>query len=341
MERKSFFAERTAEEIRKLELSQASSQRNLVERISELGIRQGLVIKTQIIPGRFFQNVEKGTEASRKCYKHGDLIASSQPRTQQDAYACQDIPLAIRARDFSQLKKMREDEINFIGYSWYPVQGRDRRKRVIPFVWLPEAVRLFGYAETIAGGIQVKPYADAKRVQVEGAEIICEVPSRTKKMPRYKIRMQHVPVQGTTERRAVIWSLASDFQIYPEHSKWNIRYTWRDDRESSDRFTFYPHDIAAYIAIAGNYWKQHNLTPMEMNPFMIVSRKGAEFYKKLGNNILVFDPTAGGNEHLRKPHIAEKSILIARAVGIFGHDEIAYWSPERDGKLRDYDWQVK
>jgi len=349
MTRKSFFRERTAKDIRELDMRQAMNPRGLVDKIASLGAGQGLIVRVQVVPGRFYQHVEDSREASRKCYKHGDLVALSQPQSQAEAYHNRDIPLAVRARDLSQLAGMREEEINFTGYSFRPLQGRDRRKRVVPFVWLPEAERLFAYAEHMTSyedkegvkkGIQVIPYDDAARVSREGAKVICTVPSRTAKKLRYKIRLESVPVDGTTERRAVVWSLKSDFEADPEHSQWNIRYTGEKDPEGSDIFTFYPHDIAAYMATAGHYWRQHNLTPMEMNPFAVFSRRGAGFYNKLCNNVLIFDPKLSSKEKTRKLHLAEKSILIARAIGVFGHDEIAYWDPLRDGKVKDYDWQT-
>lgn len=348
MKRKSFFRERTPGEILKLDIAPVARQRGLVERISKLGEEQGVIVRAQIIPGRFFANAQDATEASRKCYKHGDLIALSQPTTQHEAYETNEIPLAIRARDLSRLSGMREEEINFIGYSFRPVQGRDRRKRVVPFVWLPEALRLFSYAELMTSyedkegvkrGIQTIPYADSLRVSREGAKVVCFVPSRTAKKPRYKIRLENVPVNGTTERRAVAWGIKSDFELSPEHSLWNIRYTGETEQEESDNFTFYPHDIAAYIATARDFWKQHNLTSMEMNQFALFSKQGAEFYRKLCNNVLIVDSAVKSKEKLRKLHLAEKSILLARAIGVFGHDAIAYWDPVRDGKFKDYEWK--
>ena len=78
-----------------------------------------------------------------------------------------------------------------------------------------------------------------------------------------------------------------------------------------------------------------------MKPFALFSRRGVEIYKRLCNNILIFDPTSTNKDHLRKLHLAEKSILLARAIGKFGHDEIAYWEPARDTKLKDYEWEIK
>ena len=339
MSKKSFFKERTVEEIFDLSVKPVSIQRHLVKRILDLDHKKdALELRVQLTPGRFFQNVYTSQEASRKCYKHGDLIALDQPQTQEEAYRTEEIPLAIRARCFGLLQEKKEEEINVIGYSFRPVQGRDRRKRVVPFVWLLEAVRLFGYAENMTRGIEVIPYDDASRVKYEGASIICTVPSRVKKKTRYRIRLEHVSVDGVTERRAVAWSLKSNFDIDPEHSTWNMRYTWEYDRQGSDRFTFYPHDIAAYISVIGHYWKQHNLTPIEMSPLALPSRQEAMIYTKLCNNVMIYDPTLAGKRKLRKLHLDEKCILLGRSIKILGHDESMYWDPGRDGKLKNYEW---
>ena len=77
-----------------------------------------------------------------------------------------------------------------------------------------------------------------------------------------------------------------------------------------------------------------------MNPFALPSRHQAEFYRKLSNNLLVYDPTLTSKSKLRKPHLAEKSILLCRALAKFGNDDFAFWDPERDGRLKDYDWSI-
>lgn len=345
-ERKSFFKERSVREIGQLRVQQVHSQSDLLHRLADLNqATDSLEIRLQIIPEDFFKGGKTGAEASRLCYKHGELIQLSQPKTQTEAYRRNEIPLAIRKKDFLRhLESKAVEDISYVGYSWHPVQGRDRRKRVVHFSWLPEAIKLFGYAETKAFGIPIIPYADSKRVSLEGADIVCLVPSRTKKKQRYVVKLRHVPVDGGTEKRAVIWSLRPEYEPgeAPGHNVFNIRYTGETQREASDIVTFYPHDIAAYIAIAGHFWKKHNLTPMEMIPFALPSRKGAELYNKLCNNVVIYDPSLRGIDKFRKLHIAEKDIILARCIGVFGHDEIAFWDfKERDGKLKDYDWTVK
>jgi len=341
MARKSYFMERTATDIRGLNQKDIYHQRGLVRKILDLDPSEdGLTLKTRLTPGRFYRTTDDSSEASRKCYKHGDIISLSVPKTKEKALKSREIPLAVRDRDFSRLAAMKEEEINFIGYSFRPVQGTDRRKRFIPFAWLPEAVRLFSYAENLAGQIDIKSFTDAKRVSKEGATIVCSVPSRTKKKARYTIKLEHVPVFRSQENMAIILGLKSNFEVNPGHSIWNIKYNREFDSEGSDIFTFYPQDIAAYISVAASYWRQHNLTPMDMNPFALPSRLEAEFYRKLCNNIIVFDPSLTSRNKLRKLHLDEKCILLGRSIKVLGHDESMFWDPARDGKLRDYEWGV-
>ncbi|MFH1801892.1 MAG: hypothetical protein ABH864_00400 [archaeon] len=351
MAKKSFFQERTVAQIRDLSAQETSRQRGLVRTIDDLDpTTDGLTVRAQLIPGKFFRGGLTQAQASRKAYKHGDLIPLSHPQTWTGCYNSPEIPLAIRARDFTQLRAMREEDINVFGYSIRPEWG-DRTKRVFPFVWMPEGLRLFGYAENNAGGIGVEPYPDAKRVRRDGASVVVTVPSRTQKNPRYSFRLVGVPFVRSRENLSSVLTLRPHV-IQDEdtgepktgrtpHDQYNIKYAYEGDREGSNPLTFYPHDLAGYLGIVKAQLADHNMTAMEMNPFALPSRHQAEFYTKLCNNVLVYDPSLESKDKLRKLHVAEKSLLLARAIGQFGHDDFAYWDPARDGKLKDYDWSVK
>src|SRR3989344_4993321 len=341
MSRKPFFQRRSIARMQdELQFSRAFTQRNLIRRILDLTpADDGMEIRTGILPGRFVRGTSSGIEASRKAYKHGDLIALSVPSTREAAISSREIPLQIREKDFAKLQEMREEEINCLGYFWYPVQGNDRRKRVVLFPSITDGVQIFSYAENFAGGIEVKGYEDARRVKREGASVVCRIPSRTEKKPRYKEKLVHVPVVGTDERRAVIWSLRADREVSPEQMTYQeIRYTWELEPEGSDVFTFSPQDIAAYLAISAHALrKDKNWTPMEMNPFALPSKKAYDFAKLLNNNIVIYDPTLQGKQKLRHLHLPERAILQVRLIRVIGHDAAAYWDWDRDGKLKDYD----
>jgi len=351
MGKKAFFRERTTAEVKELNRKKAYSQRELVRAIDSLDPTQdALEIRAQIIPGKFYRDVKDSAQASRKCFKHGDFIVSSHPETKKDCSKCSEIPLAIRARDFSILGEMKEEEVNFVGYSIQPSWG-DRIKRIFPFVFMPEGVRIFTYAETRTKGIEIEPYSDALKVASEGTSVVVQVPSRTQRQERYKFKLLHIPMVRSLDNLATVLTLrpallqdreTGEFKRgVTAHEQYNIRYVWEEEREASNVITFYPQVVAAYIKIAGEGWKQHNLTTMKFNPFALTSRHGAEFYFKLENNVLIYDSSIETKDKLRRLHLAEKSILWARAIGRFGHDDIAYWDPARDGKLRDYDWEMR
>ncbi|MDO8460348.1 MAG: hypothetical protein Q7S74_04520 [Nanoarchaeota archaeon] len=348
MTKKSFFREKTLTELRDLRVRQANTERNLVDRIASLDVdSESIELRLRLIPGYFFINADNSAEASRKCLKHGEYLTLSHPKTQSDCNNSREIPLKIRSRDFEKLKELKEEQIDYVGYSVRPTWG-DRTRRVVPFTFLPEGVKLFTYAENKAGGIKVSSYDDAKRVQKEGANIVVEVPSRTVGQQRYRFRLNHVPVLRGAENLASVLLLKPS-TIHDEatkeplrgrtpHDTFYMRYTWATDQEGSDVITYYPHDIASYLAIIKEEWtKNKNLTPMEMNPFALPSQHQATFYAKL-DNIIVYDPTLSSKHKLRKPHLAEKSILLARAIGKYGHDDFCFWDWERDGALKNYDW---
>lgn len=335
MTRKTFFHERTPAEIRHIS-SPVYSARNLVRRILDLSPEEGIELRFPIIPGQFRAHASDSAEASRKCYKHGEYISLSQPKTQGDAFECKEIPLETRARDLSKLEEVREDSINTLGYSFRPVQGNDRRKRIVNFAWIMEAARLFAYAENNCGGVEVIPYSDSKKVSTEGAEVICKVPSRSKKKARYIVRLSHVPMSMNGAGIAIAHSLVSDFDRNPEHSTYNMKYNWENDAEGSSVFTFYPHDMAAYFAVIKKSTTEHKLAPLTFSPIAIPSGLETDFYNRLGNNVLIYDPSLQGKEKTRKLHIAEKSILIARSIGRLGHDATMFWDAGRDGRIQDY-----
>ena len=351
MAKKSFFRERTPVEIKALNPKQILNPHGLVERIDDLNpSSEAIEIRTRLLPGRFYFGTQKQIEGSRKCSKHGAFLALANPKTQWECDSCHKIPLEMRARAFEKLRNMREENINFVGYSTQVSFG-DRKKRVFPFCIMPEGARIFAYSEQYEPGIVVQPYADAKRVEREGASVVVEVPSREEKLGRYKFKLIHVPVLRSNENLASVLQLRKAVIVDEEteeplkgttlHEDYNIKYTYEKDPEASEVVTSYPHDVAAYIAIIKHFNAKHNLTPIEMNPFALPSKHQVEFYKKLCNNVLVYDPTLTSKDKLRALHLAEKSVLLARAIGKYGNDDFAFWDGPRDGRLRDYDWSIE
>jgi hypothetical protein len=350
-ERKSFFRERTKKEILDLNTRRiVYTPKGLVDRIDCLHNDEALFIHTNLVPGRFSRNVKTMAEASRKFSKHGDLILLSHPTSKEKCSSSLEVPVEIRRRDFEKLRDMREENINFVGFSFQP-NWDDRKKRVVDFVSCPEALKLFSYSEHYSP-ISVEPYSDSRRVRQEGASVVLEVPSRTRKKSRYKFRLEHIPVEeyspdllstALTIRPQVVYEEGELKKGRTEHDIYNLRYTYESERERSNVINLLHLDIAGYIAIMKHYALIKNTAPMEMNPFVIPSRHQARFYSLLTNNILIMDPSIEAKrpeQKYRKLHLAERSILLGRAIGRFGHDDFCFWDRERDGKLKDYSWST-
>lgn len=371
MSKKSFFEERTAEEIINLKIKTAYTNKDLVQRIEDLDKDEALEIRTAIIPGKFRTN-NTGAEASRKCYKHGSLIVLPQYQTLEETLLSYFIPLNFREQTFSELQKKKQLDINYVGYSWRPVFGRDRTKRVVPFVNISEGAKIFTYAENYSKykqknkftndieeklGIKVEAYPDAKKVMTEGASVVVEVPSRTAKKSRYKFAFLHVPFVPNNPKHKKNYNLATILSLQPallredetgdliigrtEHQNYDIQYKFEQSREQSPVIRFSPQDIAGYLGIIKKQLTEdHNPTALNSNPFALPSKHQANFYGKLCNNVLIYDPTLSSKKKLRKLHLAEKSILLARAIGHFGHPDFSYWDPVRDGIFKNYVWEV-
>lgn len=346
-EKKAFFEERTMREIRDLVQRPAFRSNGLVDMIEGIDpFFESVVVSTNIMPERF-NSMSSPADGARKCYKHGKYVHVYQPTTMWELFAApleEDWDMFRTSFDF--VKNMPEGEIDYLGYSYRPIEGRDRRKRIIPFAWLPEGLRIFSYAEKMTAGIKVEAFTDARRATKEGATVICNVPSREVGKDRYKIRLDHVAVYDDKARPAVALALSSNYAEEPEHKLYNIRFTNVNGQETSDVVTFYPQEIAAYLG-AAKYFVQRmdengnpNRNPIEASPFMIPSRRAAGFYNKLCNNVLVHDGRINNTNHLRKLYVAEKCILYGRAMGLLGLDEMQYKDVKRDGRIAEYDWSV-
>jgi hypothetical protein len=344
MVKKAFFRKRTPEEIAKLKVKRIYTQRGLVERIWDLDPNaEAIELRAPLIPAKFFLRAKSAAEASRKDYKHGSLIHVDQPESRREAYEYPYTPLDARMKAIDEaLRDKKEEEINFIGISWQPVQGTDRRWRVIPFDVPIEGVKIYNYAVHRAGGIEVQEkYTDAGAVKREGGQILCKVPSRTKGRERYEINLVHVPLQLGKEANAIIWSLRSQYEGGKEPERMtflhHLRYEAPKTQKSSDIFVFGPHEVAAYLAIIRKYWDGlNNTAPLTANPFPLPSKAFASYSDKIDSNLLVYDPTLTSKDKLRNLHLDEKCILLARAIKVKGSWSTVFWDPSRDGHIKNY-----
>ncbi|MEM4330594.1 MAG: hypothetical protein QW273_01135 [Candidatus Pacearchaeota archaeon] len=340
MEQKNYFKTKSIEEILSFKSKRVYSPKNLISRILELEEDSSLHLYFPIIPFSFLKAGRSSFSSSRKNYKHGEYLEIYQPRTLEESFKVSDsyIPLHGRMKSFEELHKLglKEEEINILGLKWHPINGMERVPRLVPFDSVLEAVKIYNYSVNIGTGIEINAkYINSKIVREEGAQILFKVPSRSIKREKYSLKLLHVPIIDSKEAISVVLRMKPEFNIRePERDFYlhNLRYSFVGS--DSERVVFGPHSIAAYLYLIRESWEGFDKTvPLKMNPFPLPSKRLFDFYEKINNNLLIYDPT---KKSLRKLYIDEKSILIGRAIHREGAWEMAYWDYNRDGKLSEY-----
>ena len=275
--------------------------------------------------------IPRGFESTRKFIKHGKEVKPKRYYSLDQALADGRTPVQLREQSFNNLERY-----DYCGYSFLPI-GRDRRKRKVSLIECLEGARIYAYSNQVRGtGIRVRPYADSKRVRIDGAEIICNVPSRTKGEPRIKFKLISVPVVDCKEKHIVSLNTGSDHSCLAK--RFNIRYTYTDDKESSGIVNICAHEIAAYLKIIDYYWNEKNIIPLQMCQFAIPSQETVDFYLRLGNNVLVKDNSLKSKDKLRKPDRGDREIALWSKVDNARHDRTFYSKKSRDGDVSDYNW---
>lgn len=300
--RKQFFRTPTKKEILGHETVK-EAESDLINKILELYTDQAMIIKRQLIP--------EGYDA-RKFMKHGPDVKLRRTRSLKQILEEPRRPVDLRNEAMAQVPPRY-----IAGYTFKPFIGTDKRTRKVHLVECLEGAKLVAYCNSdiaFRPRVQVKPYADARRVERDGAEIHGLVPSRTKGHPNHEVKFSSVPVADNN------WKWGLSYSIKTEHNckskLFNIRYTYDTDRESSLQLNFCAHDYAMYMGIIDHFWhKDRNIVPLEQCQFAIPTQFTVDFYKKLDNNVLIHD-----KQGIRKPHRADKEILLWGLVYATGRD---------------------
>ena len=323
MGRKSYFKRNTVAETNKLGSERRISE-DFVSNISSLDGDTRLVIPLDVnlVPFKYFN--------SRKFLKHGPEVLIERGKSIRNLLIGRDEPVKLREEAFDKIK----ENVFYCSYSFMPVSGKDQRKRKVSLVECLEGAKMFTYSEN-GPKIELKAYDDSSRVDREGAEIIVSVPSRVKKASRYQLKFSSVPVKDTRNKWPIAYQVSTD-HICP-HKRFNIRYRFEDDVDSSRIFNFCSHEIAAYMKIADHYKNEKKtMVPLQMSQFAIPTQGTSDFYTKMDNFCLKEDLNNKGKKKLRLLDRAEKEILLWELVKQNGHDDTFYATE----KLRNYDWSV-
>jgi hypothetical protein len=320
MKTKSYFAQPTPGQIKRYtNVREASS--DLVNQILDLAKDDALIIKTRLIP--------QGHKTSKKFMKHAVEIKTKRFYSLEEAIQTRRTPVQLREEAFNDLRTPFK-----CGYSFKPFLGNDKKTRRVSLVECLEGTKLYCYvhqenSNSITPSITVKPYDDAVRVDREGAEILVKVPSRMKKAPRYEFKVSSVTVADTKNKWANAYNISTDHDC--QSKRFNIRYAYDWDKESSKVFNFCAHEVAAYLAIVDYYWtEKKNVIPLQMSQFAIPNKETVDYYNKLSKNCLIQE----NGEKTRKLNQAEKEILLWGLVKKLGHDNTFF----AKDKVRDYNF---
>jgi len=316
--KKTFFEELTKKEISKKEFSEVKGF---------LGIAELQPDQFTVVP----ELVPRGYESARKFMKHGPEVKPKRFYTLEQAIKNGRTPVQLREEAFQHLRGH-----NYCGYSFLPI-NRDARKRKVSLIECLEGARIFAYAHQSSSFIKIKPYADAKMVKREGAEVIIEVPSRRQREKRLQFKLINIPFIDSPEKYRISLNIGSDHSCGSK--RFNIRYKYSDDKESSGIVNVCAHEIAGYHQLVQQTWEQDkNIVPLQMSQFAIPTQETVNYYLKWQNNVLVKDPSLASKDQLRKPNRAEKEIALWTLVETYGHDKTFFAKSSRDGNLQDYLW---
>ncbi|RME77632.1 hypothetical protein D6774_03785 [Candidatus Woesearchaeota archaeon] len=305
MQQKTFFAHRPQSSISKLPLGVAtSSLEQLVNELAEFPKDYKAIFEGSIIPPQF--------SCANKFKKHARTVRLRRYRSDQEARQDQKTPVLLREEAFNAIK-----DPFFCGYS-YKARGLDQRTVIVSLDQCVAGALLYIYDARL-GNQDITFYAQSKRVEREGCDVVVSIPSRRKKHPRYTISFHQVPFSDTEQKYALWqkmrWDHTNEHQRYRELRK---KFSWQKECSTYIPATAQP--IAAYLKIinaAVN--EQKNIVPLQMNPFAIPTQRTVDVYLKMYNNLLIRDE--GG---LRKPNQAESEIILWELVRQQGHDKTFY-----------------
>jgi len=288
----------------------------------------GLIVERILIPKEF---------THRKFKKHGEEIEIRYDEN----------PFQSRRKTLNNLDK---DKI-YSHLSFTPLQGRDKRKRIITPIGGAESAKIIYYSyhtypeqfENLSFIKILKPYDNVERADIDGIIALVEVPSRTVKSGPYKIRLEHFPIKNNKNKIAIASTIGSTH--YCKESQYFFGYGKKDGEEFNVKYLD-EHIQSAYWMLARYYKRgiergKRTEIPMEMSPFLFPTQFGIDIYKLMTNRTLIRDEKLETKNKLRKLDKAEKNALFFEAVKQYNHDPIFYNKgvmAEGDERLQYCNW---
>ena len=285
-----------------------------------------------LVPGSY--------ETHRKFVKHAPEIIARHPKSQLETQELKQFPFQAKRE---ALKKLKQNEVawefeDFAGWGFYPFH-LDGRKRRILFTTDFEATQLYAYAHQSGAPILVRPYAEARKVRKEGAEVFVEVPSRTEGKDRYKFKLMSVPVIDLPEKFVIAHNLGTTHSC-PDVD-FRIRYRYENQAETSQVVNLDAHVGAAYLGVIDHFWTtEKNRVPLSCGQFDIPTFDALQFYKTLLSRVLMQETP---DSKPRKLDRAEKNIAVCNRLKSRGYNWMFFPNKtiSHQVNVRDYDWRVE
>ncbi len=326
-----------------------SVSRNLVERIEDLKEGESLLIMTLL---------RKHPKQTNPNYlKKGTPVVINSPKTQTQAIEWQTygvqflkkdsteaIPLMLRAYAFNQLRAKHPGDLARIVFS-EPQWGKTRYKRVTTPNEVLEGQRIFSVYHQKMEDITAYIYCDpemAPEASIEGGKAIVKMPSRYVDGDEINFTRWHLPVVDNEFKLAIT-------QLYETSGhksgfEFNfLNFSPKQDPETSTWMIVDRYDIAGELAIIkrakleGIVNAHNHPIPLEMIQFPIFNQEHIDFYKRMLDSVLVWDPI---NEKPRKPRYSEIAKLNFDRVLLRGYYATAF-TKANQGKVEDQNWELR
>lgn len=341
MATKDFFKERTVAEIKGLRRTEVANISELVEAQTKSQPDEFVQVMNPLLPGHV-----RATSFN----KYGPITR---------LHAFESVREAIQARRHPyELLREAVDSMAAptLGFAVVPptlgLNGEqlhlDARPLVVAWKEPFEGQRIFAYAHQTGFSIEMEP-PRGTNVAYEGKTIIGYIPSRRKKVERYKAEVRHV--NAISLRRNLLREIAG-FQFYipltlrPSEDTEKRRYAklrfGMPGLKSEEVLPVMWTDCALLyqnIFAEVQEWRKQKQRgekawppSLEFTLIPMISQLGVTMYKRFRNNTL--------NNWGSKLRDAETNLAIGEMARQFKHNRVFFSERKRDGKMEDYDWRV-
>ncbi|MEK6951897.1 MAG: hypothetical protein AABX29_02675 [Nanoarchaeota archaeon] len=326
-----------------------AASKHLVERIEDIPEGESLLIIALL---------RRYPEQTTPSYlKKGTPIEVPYPKTQTEAIEWQTygvpflrnhpkeaIPLRLRAHAFSELSNNGSPrDLARIVFS-EPQWGKTRYKRVTTPNEILEGQRIYSVNHQQDQDITAYIYCDqemAPEAETQGGKAIVKIPSRYINGDEINFTRLHLPVYDNEFKLAI----AELFETTGHKSGFEfnfLNFSPKQDPTTSSWMIIDRYDIAGELAIVKKA-KQEELfnsnkhpIPLEMIQFPIFNQKHIDFYKRMLDSVLVWDPI---KEKPRKPRYSEIVKLNFDRVMLRGYYNTAFTLGKE--KVEEQNWELR